>query len=239
MNFLANYSSSSGSSSEDESIKHHILHKAINQRDSSMPPNILETLNITTSVAEKTDFHNDGDVIDLPVPKEIAQPAEKPTYGDDDMIGPPVPKEFVQITKEDDDDVIGPSVPKEFAQTAQDTAHDDDDVIGPSIPKEFIEAATKLAQDDDNDVIGPPVPSYLQRVNADLTTPNQFATSVEDHSRKPTSSDESDDDDVESYNLPVSYHADFKHGSKAVTALAVDPTGTRFATGSLDYEVRF
>ncbi len=53
------------------------------------------------------------------------------------------------------------------------------------------------------------------------------------------SSDESDEESADEINFPVTNNVDFRHGSKAVTALAIDPTGTRFVSGSLDYEVCF
>jgi len=39
-------------------------------------------------------------------------------------------------------------------------------------------------------------------------------------------------------NFPLEYKLDMEHGVRPVTALSVDPTATRFATGSLDYEVK-
>jgi WD40 repeat protein len=122
-----------------------------------------------------------------------------------------------------------------------DDSDDDDDLIGPPIPTEFLQPRpiepAKEEEEEDDDLIGPPIPGYIQRAH---DAEQQSASTATVNPEKAASSDESDDDDDEDpYNLPVTHHIDFKHGSKAVTALAVDPTGTRFATGSLDYEVRF
>lgn len=38
---------------------------------------------------------------------------------------------------------------------------------------------------------------------------------------------------------PISRNVTIQHGKKAVTALAIDPLGTRFASGGIDYEVKF
>src|SRR6218665_866685 len=39
--------------------------------------------------------------------------------------------------------------------------------------------------------------------------------------------------------LPTSHEIELKHGSKSITALALDPNGARLVTGSIDYEVKF
>jgi WD40 repeat protein len=38
--------------------------------------------------------------------------------------------------------------------------------------------------------------------------------------------------------FPLEHRLEMEHGVRPVTALSVDPTATRFATGSLDYEVK-
>lgn len=55
-----------------------------------------------------------------------------------------------------------------------------------------------------------------------------------------------DDDDEEETNadethifIPCSSETSMTHGNKAVTALCVDPSGARLASGSVDYDVSF
>lgn len=47
-----------------------------------------------------------------------------------------------------------------------------------------------------------------------------------------------DDEERDPYYLPVSNHLTFCHGTKPLTALAVDPAGARIATGGLDFDVK-
>lgn len=52
-------------------------------------------------------------------------------------------------------------------------------------------------------------------------------------------SEEDGDSDTEAQkSFPLEHEAKIEHGIRPVTALAVDPTATRFATGALDYEVK-
>lgn len=60
-----------------------------------------------------------------------------------------------------------------------------------------------------------------------------------------SSGDDSDDDDDETNTddtrifIPCSNETSMTHGNKAVTALCVDPSGARLASGSVDYDVSF
>ncbi|CAH3019429.1 unnamed protein product [Porites evermanni] len=52
---------------------------------------------------------------------------------------------------------------------------------------------------------------------------------------------ENDDDDQESLEggIPVSHEISLDHGNKTVSALALDPSGSRLVTGGYDFEVKF
>ena len=39
--------------------------------------------------------------------------------------------------------------------------------------------------------------------------------------------------------IPKSHEVQLNHGSKAISAMAIDPSGSRLVTGSIDYEVKF
>ncbi|XKL67458.1 hypothetical protein PGB90_002949 [Kerria lacca] len=86
-----------------------------------------------------------------------------------------------------------------------------------------------INEESDDDFIGPPIPSDFKQ-----SAKNQ-------NSRHQLSDESSEEEEIskDTFDLPVSYSVDFKHGTKAVTALTIDPSGTRFVTGSIDYEVRF
>lgn len=80
--------------------------------------------------------------------------------------------------------------------------------------------------DDDDDLIGPPVPTDLEN-----STSEKGALEKESDS-------ESDAEDSQVF-IPHSQEATMIHGNKAVTALNLDPSGARLATGSVDYDVSF
>lgn len=61
-----------------------------------------------------------------------------------------------------------------------------------------------------------------------------------------TSEDSEDDEDEDEVDpnektafIPSSSETSMTHGNKAVTALCVDPSGARLASGSVDYDVSF
>ncbi|CAK9802494.1 Gastrulation defective protein 1 homolog [Anthophora quadrimaculata] len=89
--------------------------------------------------------------------------------------------------------------------------------------------------DDDDDFIGPPLPSDLQSSTSTGNT------------KKAKDKDDSDEDEEESETeevqlkdkVPCSHEVTMTHGTKAVTAIAADPSGARLASGSIDYDVCF
>lgn len=62
---------------------------------------------------------------------------------------------------------------------------------------------------------------------------------------KPSNTSDEDDEDGETdvdenkIFIPCSSETSMTHGNKAVTALCVDPSGARLASGSVDYDVSF
>ncbi|XP_070161144.1 gastrulation defective protein 1 homolog [Polyergus mexicanus] len=91
--------------------------------------------------------------------------------------------------------------------------------------------------DDDDDFIGPPLPSL------------PVSSNVEKKKHVEKKNDESDDDDDESSDIedevmlsdkiPCTHEVSMTHGTKAVIAIAADPSGARLASGSVDYDVCF
>ncbi|KAL9970616.1 hypothetical protein ACROYT_G023023 [Oculina patagonica] len=53
--------------------------------------------------------------------------------------------------------------------------------------------------------------------------------------------DEEEEDDKESIEkrIPISHEISLDHGNKTVSALALDPSGSRLVTGGYDYEIKF
>lgn len=78
-----------------------------------------------------------------------------------------------------------------------------------------------LDDDDDDDFIGPPLPPGMKDQNLNK----------ED--------DSTSDSEEEAYQLPMSHEMTLDHGTKLVSALAVDPSGSRLVSGGFDYDVRY
>lgn len=82
--------------------------------------------------------------------------------------------------------------------------------------------------DSDDDFVGPPVPANL------------VIQKEEKIAEKSKNSDDSDEEEIDSnLFIPCTHEAQMVHGNKAVTALCVDPSGARLASGSVDYDVSF
>ncbi|CAG9571156.1 unnamed protein product [Danaus chrysippus] len=101
--------------------------------------------------------------------------------------------------------------------------------------------------DEDDELIGPPIPANMLP-NLDTKEDKNVETKHGDNSdEKNQHSDDSYDDlsgsDDEELSIekriPNTHEVEMQHGSKAVVAVAVDPSGARLATGSVDYEVSF
>ncbi|XP_060520325.1 gastrulation defective protein 1 homolog [Cylas formicarius] len=94
------------------------------------------------------------------------------------------------------------------------------------------EEPNKDFSDDDHsdDFIGPPIPDNLSLENKNEIADPQDAVSSED---------ENDDEESNEYFIPCRQGISMRHGNKAVTAVTVDPSGARLASGSVDYDVSF
>uniref|UniRef100_A0A9J8BN43 WD repeat-containing protein 70 n=1 Tax=Cyprinus carpio carpio TaxID=630221 RepID=A0A9J8BN43_CYPCA len=89
----------------------------------------------------------------------------------------------------------------------------DSDVIAPPLPP-ALGAQTEESDDDDDDdeddVVGPPLPPGYKHSTANPVK-----------------------------KIPDTHEITLQHGSKSVSALALDPSGARLVTGGYDYDVRF
>lgn len=92
--------------------------------------------------------------------------------------------------------------------------------------------------EEDDDFIGPPIPPELQNsINLEQST------KIKDQNDNESDEDEEQSDIEEELQLkdkiPCSHEVTMTHGTKAVTAIAADPSGARLASGSIDYDVCF
>ncbi|KAG5880176.1 hypothetical protein JTB14_001666 [Gonioctena quinquepunctata] len=100
------------------------------------------------------------------------------------------------------------------------------------ITKKPEEDALEESEDDD-EFIGPPVPE-------NLGTNYNENPKVKNKNNSDDDSDENEEDsDTNRLFIPCSHEAQMTHGTKAITAVSVDPSGARLASGSVDYDVSF
>ncbi|CAB0001637.1 unnamed protein product [Nesidiocoris tenuis] len=148
---------------------------------------------------------------------------------DEELIGPPVPGTSDTAGENEDEEPVGPPVPAPGSADVRGKAnetHSDEEEIGPAVPQSVAKEGTEHPTDSDSEEaeIGPPVP--------------EVKTGEDGPSESEDDSDEGEDLDLAS-QLPLTRDIQIVHGSKPVVALALDPSGTRLATGSVDYEVKF
>ncbi|KAI4471487.1 gastrulation defective protein 1-related [Holotrichia oblita] len=79
--------------------------------------------------------------------------------------------------------------------------------------------------------------SFNIKVNYGKTTEN-MDNKEKLHGSESDSGDDEEDNENDKF-LPLTSETSMKHGNKAVTALCVDPSGARLASGSVDYDVCF
>ncbi|CAG0881676.1 unnamed protein product [Cyprideis torosa] len=97
---------------------------------------------------------------------------------------------------------------------ATSTSRDEGDgYIGPLPPEE---STTNVAEESDDEEIGPPLPPSFSA-----------ASTSEDKDSDEEGSSENEEEIV------------LNHGAKAVSSLALDPSGARLISGGIDYEVKF
>lgn len=89
------------------------------------------------------------------------------------------------------------------------------------------------SEEDDDELIGPPIPANLTNPEVTKSKPQKQNTNSD------SDSDEDDDDEGDKLFIPCTHEASMTHGTKAVTAVSVDPSGARLASGSVDYDVSF
>lgn len=94
--------------------------------------------------------------------------------------------------------------------------------------------------DDDDDLIGPLPPeisaSKTDQSSVDNTKSLKKNNDEDDDSYGELS--DSDDEDIEK-KIPQSHEVTMQHGTKAVIAIAADPSGARLSSGSIDYDLSF
>ncbi|XP_058474139.1 WD repeat-containing protein 70 [Solea solea] len=97
----------------------------------------------------------------------------------------------------------------------------DSELIGPPMPPQD----TAQDDDDDDELVGPPLPPGYTGSTAQSDDEDQ--------------EEQDDDEDSPVKKIPDTHEITLQHGTKTVSALALDPSGARLVTGGYDYDVRF
>nr|XP_023015851.1 gastrulation defective protein 1 homolog [Leptinotarsa decemlineata] len=97
------------------------------------------------------------------------------------------------------------------------------------------EEDTFSESEDEEDFIGPPIPHNFTADNDEGEKIKKKGHSDEDED----SDDYEEDTQSDGLFIPCSHETQMIHGTKAVTAMSVDPSGARLASGSVDYDVSF
>ncbi|XP_020278179.1 gastrulation defective protein 1 homolog [Pseudomyrmex gracilis] len=111
----------------------------------------------------------------------------------------------------------------------------------------------KEESDSEDDLIGPPIPSSLfassEEKDSDVKENEKDSEKKEIKNRSIDEDDEESSDNEEKEEeeeeimlkdkIPCSHEVSMIHGTKAVIAIAADPSGARLASGSVDYDLSF
>lgn len=92
---------------------------------------------------------------------------------------------------------------------------------------EASESESEEDDDDDDDVVGPLPPPPGKTKNSSVENPGEEEEEDEEREETPVE------------KIPHSHNVQLEHGDKAITSLALDPSGSRVITGSADYELKF
>ncbi|PVD23599.1 hypothetical protein C0Q70_16871 [Pomacea canaliculata] len=126
---------------------------------------------------------------------------------------------------------IGPPLPPGY-EKALGNKRDSGGEIGPPLPPGYEKALGNKS--DSGGEIGPPLPPGYEE---GMIGPPSAAASGDAASETESSNEE--DEESPQDKIPDSHEIVLDHGSKAVSALGLDPSGARLVTGSLDYDVKF
>ncbi|KAA0187433.1 hypothetical protein HAZT_HAZT009261 [Hyalella azteca] len=109
-------------------------------------------------------------------------------------------------------------------------------------PKEPNNEDVASAEDvEDEELIGPPLPPEMlsEKNSIKISNSSSKENQVDIAGKEVVSDADEDDDDDDGHGLPVSHELPLTHGTKAVSSVTMDPSGSRLVSGSIDYEVKY
>ncbi|XP_031414203.1 WD repeat-containing protein 70 [Clupea harengus] len=126
---------------------------------------------------------------------------------------------------------------KESSSSSSDSSGSDSDSdggdIGPPLPPGF---SVQGAKDEDAGLMGPPPPPGYRTSSAAAAA---AAAGNDDDDDDSDEGNQEEDDDNPVKKIPDTHEITLQHGSKTVSAMALDPSGARLVTGGYDYDVKF
>lgn len=106
--------------------------------------------------------------------------------------------------------------------------------IGPTLPPPF----KPDSDEEDDDLVGPPLPPGFS-FQTDEHKLNTISGKREDEDSDFSDDDETGNEAIDRYGIPpTDNNIILQHGSKTVSALAIDHNGARVVSGGYDYEIR-
>ncbi|XP_061150019.1 WD repeat-containing protein 70 isoform X2 [Syngnathus typhle] len=107
----------------------------------------------------------------------------------------------------------------------------DSEPIGPPPPQKD--------EEDDDDEVGPPLPPGYRDGATKSDSDDEDEEQDDDDDDEDDDDDDDDDDDNPLKKIPDTHEITLQHGTKTVSAMALDPSGARLVTGGYDFDVRF
>lgn len=100
----------------------------------------------------------------------------------------------------------------------------------PSKSAKSAASGSDSSDSSDDEFVGPPIPSATDKKKLNDESSNQD---------EDLHSDEEEKEETLDQKIPCSHECRLEHGNKAISALAIDPSGSRLVSGSIDYDVKF
>lgn len=91
---------------------------------------------------------------------------------------------------------------------------------------------------EEDEYIGP-LPSMALDSNNEKQDQKSNVNDDNNDDGSSTDEEENNEEDNIAYKIPASHEIEMQHGSKAITALSMDSSGSRLVSGSIDYELCF
>lgn len=212
-------------------------------------------LNMDNLLQYGTDSEDEEEMIGPPIPEQYRTGVNEQIINNTtpaEIVDDQVKLKLLQIKDENFPEVNNDVFSTKLTEKQDNENDSNEEIIGPPIPLQFLNQnddenkQVNDTEEDEEEIIGPlPPPDILENINKHENTKSTNRIESDD-------SDSDDDDDDPTVNvkkheeeddplseIPINDSVSLMHGSKPVVAVAIDSSGSRLATGSVDYDVRF